>query len=983
MTTKYAFRCVLIGETTLPEACAERLLAQGHDILAVVTRDARLQQWAQAHCIMVTESAASLPALLDGRAFEHIFSIVNPAILSPALLALAAGYAINYHDGPLPRYAGTHATTWALINGETRHAVSWHLMHAQVDAGALLQQAWLDIAADETALSLNAKCYDAALSAFDVLLADLAAGTVKQQPQDASKRTFFANRLRPAAGCSLQWQQPAQQLASLVKALHFGPYANPLGTAKLLAPAGWCSVGIAVALHTEVVHIPGTVLAIDATTITIATAQGALRLSGLTSLSGESLSPLDLGCVTGMQVPELASSDAVQLGQRYEQSSRHEVFWRHQWQHAEPVRLPLARHVAGSAAPISHLHIPVLRDAENDRQFAGTVAAFAALLGRICQIDRFSIGYRPLALQSMPTLVRSFFADAVPLNCKIDSSLPFPQLQQQITAQLNRLEQHGLPARDVVQRYPELRGGGEKSWPLVVEIVSQAQFDAPVPLLGSNAVCVLQIMADGGGARWVFDSGLLDSAHVAEMQLQWQQLLAGLAVSDASPLARISLLDANTRQRVLFGWNETAAPCPHVGIHQLFEQQVDVQPAAPALLFGDAVLSYAELDARANQLAHALRAAGVGPDVCVGVCLSRSFELVIALLAILKASGAYVPLDPAYPPQRLAHMLADASPRLVLAEQAHADVLRAYAGPVWLLDEAERQAELAGLASTRLNLPVWPQQLAYVIYTSGSTGSPKGTLVPHAGLVNLVHDNIVAFGLEPGQRMLQFASLNFDAATWEIFLALLSGAILCLAERSALVPGPALLATLQRYAVHTAVLPPVALPMLDASALPALKTLVVGGEACPAALANTWQQGRRFCNAYGPTETTVCATLAQIDTVQQHAPAIGRPIANTRVYLLDAHLQPVPVGVAGELYIAGIGLARGYLNRPDLSAERFLPDPYGPAGSRMYRSGDLARWLPDGRIDYLGRSDQQVKLRGFRIELGEIEATLLQQPAIR
>ncbi|WP_159675655.1 AMP-binding protein, partial [Andreprevotia sp. IGB-42] len=253
----------------------------------------------------------------------------------------------------------------------------------------------------------------------------------------------------------------------------------------------------------------------------------------------------------------------------------------------------------------------------------------------------------------------------------------------------------------------------------------------------------------------------------------------------------------------------------------------------------------------------------------------------------------------------------------------------------------------------------------------------------HAGLCNLAAAQIATFAIEPGQRVLQFASFNFDAATWEIFMALAAGATLCLASKPALTPGQPLQDTLQDMGIQVATLPPVVLPWLAPSTLPRLHTLIVAGEACPAELVEAWAPGRRFFNAYGPTETTVCATIGQALPDAGMAPPIGRPIANTRTYILDAALQPLPVGVAGELYIAGDGLARGYLGRPDLTAERFVPDPHGLPGTRMYRSGDLARYLPDGRIDYLGRIDQQVKIRGFRIEPGEIEAGLLAVPAVR
>jgi amino acid adenylation domain-containing protein len=305
--------------------------------------------------------------------------------------------------------------------------------------------------------------------------------------------------------------------------------------------------------------------------------------------------------------------------------------------------------------------------------------------------------------------------------------------------------------------------------------------------------------------------------------------------------------------------------------------------------------------------------------------------------------------------------------------------------------DADREL-IANRQVENLACNVTPGNLAYAIYTSGSTGKPKGVLLEHGGLSNLVHAQVNAFSIRASQRILQFASFNFDASTSEIFMALVSGATLCLAAREEMMPGTDLDNTLQRLAINVVTLPPVALGLVTAS-LPKLETIIVAGEACPASLVKQWAGEHRFFNAYGPTEATVCASIQHCHAEQTGMPPIGRPIANAQIYLLDANLQPVPVGVAGELYIGGVGVARGYLNRADLTAERFIPNPFlppigevsdgGARGGRLYRTGDLARWLPDGSIEYLGRIDQQVKVRGFRIELGEIEAVLAAIPEVR
>ena len=382
-----------------------------------------------------------------------------------------------------------------------------------------------------------------------------------------------------------------------------------------------------------------------------------------------------------------------------------------------------------------------------------------------------------------------------------------------------------------------------------------------------------------------------------------------------------------------------------------------------------------QLDARANQLAHHLRGFGVGPEVVVGLCLERSLDMIVGLIGILKAGGAYLPLDPDYPQERLAFMLKDAGAELLVTQQTLRDRLPAHAGTTVRLDADRHIIERNPTTAPQTSL--LPDNPAYVIYTSGSTGLPKGVVVAHAGIPNLAATQIDRFAITPEARVLQFASLGFDAAVSEICDgAWSSGATLMLpATRD----GVGLTSLLHEQRVTHATLPPILLADL-AEDVP-LKVLIVAGEACSPDLVPRWSAGRRMINAYGPTEATVCATMS--DPLHgDGVPPIGRPIWNTRVYVLDGCLEPCPVGVCGELYIAGSGLARGYLHRSGLTGERFVADPHGPSGSRMYRSGDLARWRPDGVLEFLGRADAQVKLRGFRIEPGEIEALLTRHGSV-
>ena len=468
-----------------------------------------------------------------------------------------------------------------------------------------------------------------------------------------------------------------------------------------------------------------------------------------------------------------------------------------------------------------------------------------------------------------------------------------------------------------------------------------------------------------------YAADLFDAATI-ERLARYLVTLLGEAVADpVVPVSRLALLDAAEREQLLVEWNATAAPYPELCVHELFAQQAARTPDAPALMCGDAMMSYRELDERSNRLAHHLRTLGVGPEVVVALCLERSTEMVVGLLAILKAGGAYLPLDPSYPPERLAFMLTDAAAPVLVTQDAVAGQLPAsWAYVISLEGEADRiNRQPASLPQVELG----PDNLAYVIYTSGSTGKPKGVMVRHGGLTALAEFQHFLFK-PAGINILQFAQSVFDASIWEMVMALRSGGTLHLSSDPLSLAGGGLAHALRRNRINVATLPPSVLPLLEGQEFPDLETLVVAGESCPLEVAQRWSRGRRFINAYGPTETTVCASWAEFG--EGAVVPIGRPISNTRLYVLDGDLEPVPVGVSGELYIGGCGLARGYLGRPGLTAERFVASPFG-RGERLYRTGDLVRYLPDGNLVFLGRLDHQVKLRGFRIELGEVEACLL------
>jgi amino acid adenylation domain-containing protein/thioester reductase-like protein len=645
--------------------------------------------------------------------------------------------------------------------------------------------------------------------------------------------------------------------------------------------------------------------------------------------------------------------------------------------------------------------------------FMTLLGAFQTLLYRYTAQEDIIVG-SPIAGRNRPEIegLIGFFVNLLPLRTNLSGRPSFRELLQRVRdVALGAVAHQDIPFEKLVEKLQLERSLSHAP----VFQVGFALQNVPLPALeypglrltpfefeSGTAKLDLTLQLSEGPAglsgRVDYSTELFDAATIARMTEHFQTLLEGIVANPSQRLSALPLLTETERHQVLVEWNNTQADYPKDScVHELFEAQVARTPDAVALVFEDEQLTYRELNARANQVAHGLQRLGVGPEVRVGICLERSPEMIVGLLGVLKAGGAYVPLDPAYPRQRLSFMVEDAQVSVLLTQYRLLTGLQ-LSNLIPSLNILCLDADWPVIAEESDASPlslVTVAGLAYVIYTSGSTGTPKGVMIEHRGIGNLALAQIRAFDVRPDSRVLQFSSLCFDASVSEIFMALLAGGTLCVVSRESVLPGPDLIRLLREQAITTVTLPPSVLAALPVEELPALRTIIVAGESCSAELVARWGRGRRMFNGYGPTEATVCAAIGEC-IENGRTPPIGRPIANTRIYLLDSSLQPVPIGVPGELYIGGIGLARGYLNRPELTAEKFVGLRIADRGLRieepeirkakpeiLYRTGDLARYLPDGNIEFLGRTDHQVKLRGFRIELGEIEAVLRQHPGIR
>ncbi|MFD6327862.1 amino acid adenylation domain-containing protein, partial [Streptomyces sp. NPDC058442] len=622
--------------------------------------------------------------------------------------------------------------------------------------------------------------------------------------------------------------------------------------------------------------------------------------------------------------------------------------------------------------------------------------AWAVLLGRLTGRSDIVFGGtvsgRPPEIPGVESMV-GLFINTLPVRIVLRPQETLAQLLARVQDQQSALMEHQHLGLHEVQR---LAGTGELFDTLTVfenYPLDPAGLDLPGTGLRIEGVDVNDathypltlavIPGDRLTLRLDHRPDLVDHDTAQALASRLVRLLEAILADPAQPVAAVDILESSERARLLVEWNATSRDVPRAGLGELFEAQAEATPANDAVVFDGGALTYAELNARANRLARLLIQRGAGPESIVALALPRSVDMVVAQLAVLKAGAAYLPVDPDYPAERIRFMLQDARPELVVT----AGTTLAVEGERLDLDAPELPSlldafEAGNLVDADRTAPLRLDHPAYVIYTSGSTGTPKGVVVPHTGLAAFATAAVENFAVDARARVLQFASPSFDAAVLELCMALTSGAALVVPPSGPLA-GEVLAEVLAGQRISHALIPPTALASVPAETpLPDFRSLVVGGDACSAELVARWSSGRRMVNAYGPTESTIAATMSS-PLSGELTPPIGRPVVNTQVYVLDAGLRPVPVGVAGELYLTGDGLARGYLRRSGLTAERFVASPFGAPGSRMYRTGDVVRWRADGTLDYLGRADEQVKIRGFRIEPGEIETVLARHPGIR
>lgn len=750
------FSSLLIGNNALLVQCAERILDGGHTVSAVATSDATVRGWAVSRSIPVLAHDQTLATQVIAFSYDWLFSIANLKLVPDAVWSKARRGAINFHDGPLPDRAGLNTPAWSILDGETTHGVTWHRITSGIDEGEVHAQRLFDLSPHETSLSLNTKCFEAGIASFEALLTDIETGQLQGQPQDRRNRRYFGRFKRPAAAGLLRWDRPAAELSRLVRGLSFGAgYRNPLVMPKLRLNDHVFSVRSLERAETSASATPGTVLAVESAGVVVATADLPVRIDAVQAADGSDR-PLSLFVTPGMVLPSLAQADADRLSAAVDLVVPAEQRFRKALERATDLDLFFVQAAEAMAAPRPEtLPLPALAAFEPTSR----ISAVAALMARLSGASDFDLAFSSISATDLASDHPGIFASSVPLRVSAGDNETVADFSAKLADGVADLEKHGSYLCDIAERFPTMR---------------LPQLSVGVSLSRTDRIegCAL-LFALGNEPTLHYDANRISATEARRLAMRLGVLAAAFADGDRA-LGDLPLMSEDERAHVLYGLNRSERALDRtLCMHQLIEAQVDRMPDAPALAAGGDSLSYRQMEAQANRIAHGLKALGVGPDTLVGLHAPRSVDLVLGAIAIHKAGGAYVPLDPHFPADRLALMVEDSRAGVVLATRSlAASPAIQGAHVVCIEDLLESDAPAARPVSSAS-----PENLAYVIYTSGSTGRPKGVMIEHRNAVNFfagMDDRIRV--REDGRNVwLAVTSLSFDISVLELFWTLSRG----------------------------------------------------------------------------------------------------------------------------------------------------------------------------------------------------------------
>ncbi|HIG0328519.1 TPA: amino acid adenylation domain-containing protein [Legionella pneumophila] len=1003
------FSCYIIGEANITLQCADILLAGGHKLLGMISPSEKVKKWCLANSISYLENIKEFEKNHMDEEFDFLFSIVNSEIIPQKILRLPRYYAINYHNSPLPKYAGLYATSWAILNGETQHGISWHIMNEVIDAGDILKQPIFPIDDLDTAFSLNLKCYEQGIYSFRELVEELATNAITPVKQDLSCRSYYGLKDKPPNFGFISWDQSSESIDRLCRALTFGNYINQLEVPKILINNNIYIIESYEKLNTSSGLKPGTVVSNSNRCLQVATSTSDIVILELTDLEGRKYSMEHL--ISLFKITPNSQLDTIEplflekLSICSAKNPKTEKFWVNEFlkcaQEKNSFLSPLSQLDAiensfDKRKPATQVPCELLAKLKKLSNKHGSLknillTAFLIYLYRLNNCNNLSIELVDSQLSNHDPVLNNLLSNYVPLTAQFDNTMTFMEALTFVSKEENKFCENKTYTKDIFLRYPELNNAFSH-----IEVsITFTDSKETISCIGDKKLnfCISE------DCSWFYVDNKTNYRSHSESYVFFENmnehlltLLDDIVSYPDKKIFALSIISKKEQNDLLVVWNNTYCSYDYEKpIHQYFEEQVSKTPDEIAALFEGKSITYEELNRKANQLAHYLRSQGVKQDHLVGIALKRGLEMVIGILGILKSGGAYLPLDPNYPDERISYMLKDSKTNLLITDQEF--IKKKPHGFTGKSIEINSFLNLNNLSSENLQAINNPSDLAYIIYTSGTTGKPKGVAISHRSICNHMLWMKKEYAFKDKDVFLQKTPFSFDASVWEFFMPLLVGGKLVIAPNDAHTSPNQMIRLIRENKVSVLQIVPSMLKELVSNEefgfCKSLKHVFCGGEALFPETINAFFKHNfsdaKLHNLYGPTEVTIDATAFTCTArdAKGDVSRIGKPIMNTKVYVLDTNMQPVPAGIMGELYISGDGLARGYLNNPEFTKQKFLSNPFSNnKNDRLYKTGDLVKWDSNGILEYHGRCDNQIKIRGYRIEINEIESYLEKIPSI-
>lgn len=1004
--------CAAIGEGNILLSCLKILEEAHFKITAVLTETQSIRSYCDESCIQWWERKSNLEEILKDKPIQYLFSISNPRILKENELQLPKILTINYHDSPLPAYAGVHATSWAIINGESEHGVSWHIVEPGIDTGDILKFRKVNIDKKESALALNLKCQEAGIVCFEELVNDIKTNSVVRSPQPKEGRSYFGLHAIPPNLGVLSFDQKPKDTFNLARALEFGHHENSLGCAKVLTSTEEFVVvttaEVACRFPTGTTK-PGTILDIVDDSLIVSTLGQPLLLS-VAKLNGSSIPLCNFrkhGLVTGLRLVSGFSVDTSSLST----IRKREAFWKRKLDRYEPTTFFKQRMnvVAGIIDLSDEIHletksVKLPSVAKDDNEFI--MSTLVAFIGRVCCTSNVNVGLIANKSQ-VPKHVETLYSDICPAIFQLNMASQIRDVLDTSKGDMKKYSNSSSFLIDVFYRYPELRERKQtlhhnivigKSVDLLSDILvgKKVLQDCNILLLYSSETNEIHIHYSKKPGQ--------DLGFIFDIFKHFPIFLSSITKNTSQLLCDVSLVPQKELKVLYPSPTENPKQQASISLIDILENSADYYSSRIALKTSTMSCSYQKVMQMVGSFSALLRETALnGRKRVIGLHLPNSIAYVVSVLSVLKCKHVFLPLPLDYPKERLIFTVNDCRVQTIVTTKERVDKLNinellanpkiVNAGTIDGVDlyivQFSEVDEFEKTHSMLLQQKDNFENLAYIMYTSGSTGKPKGVKVRESSVVNLAKAQIQLWDLNPQDIIGQFASIGFDATVSEIFTAVFSGATLVIFNEKERL-GQEFLLAMNKHKISTITLPPSLLNVYSPKDLPYLKKIVTAGEACTLSTAVKWAEKneRRFFNAYGPTEATVCATCFEFIPENKHEDvncdlSIGTSIPGVDVYLFDDYMKPLPPGVIGEIYIGGLGLSEGYHGHAShLTKEKFVQHPLINSPITLYKTGDHGLQDSDGNITFVGRLDDMLKIRGQRVDLNEIEQVLIQHPKV-